>query len=368
MRHEFTPTKFHTAIGPYEPVLRIQPGDTVATTTVDARGFDAQREQVTPRGNPQTGPFYVEGAEPGDTLVLQLDKIQPNRRYGFCGSSVAPNVVDPEYVRELPDAPLAEWDVDVASGTATLISPESKLGRLTIPLEPMLGCFGVAPVRQQAISTATSAEHGGNMDYRGFVAGVTVYLPVFEPGALVFVGDGHAAQGDGEIVGSGIEISMDVEFTVSLRKGKTIGWPRGENDEYIFTVGNARPLDQAVQHATTAMLRWLQEDYGLDAVGASLLLSQCVRYDLGNIFDPAYTMVCKVAKNFIPPVKPRPAVAPFRSRRWGDVTKASSPSTSAGRVASSRSRPDHIRSAGRGRSSRHRNTGRKNRRARRAGR
>ena len=92
----------------------------------------------------------------------------------------------------------------------------------------------------------------------------------------------------------------DVEFTVNLRKGKTIGWPRGENDEYIFTVGNARPLDQAVQHATTEMLRWLQVDHGLDAVGASLLLSQCVRYDLGNIFDPAYTMVCKVAKKFLP--------------------------------------------------------------------
>lgn len=299
MRHEFTPTHYHTCMGPYEPVLKIQPGDTVATTTVDARGFDQHRENVTPRGNPQTGPFYVEGAEPGDTLVLKLDKIQPNRRYGFCGSAVAANVVDPDYVRELPTEPMAEWDVDVEQGTATLLSPESKLGQLTIPLEPMLGCFGVAPTRKQAIFNATSAEHGGNMDYRGFVAGVTVYLPVFEPGALVYVGDGHAAQGDGEIVGSGIEISMDVEFTVDLQKGKTIGWPHGEKDDYIFTVGNARPLDQAVQHATTEMLRWLQADYGLDALGANLLLAQCVRYDLGNIFDPAYTMVCKVPKEYL---------------------------------------------------------------------
>jgi acetamidase/formamidase len=301
MRHEFSPTGYHTTLGPHEPVLRIEPGDTVATTTVDARGFDFRREQVTPRGNPQTGPFYVDGAEPGDTLVMRLDKIEPNREYGFCGASVAVNIVDPQYIHELPDAPLAEWHVDTAAGTATLTGPESKLGRLTIPLEPMLGCFGVAPDRQQAISTATSAQHGGNMDYRGCSAGTMIYFPVFEPGALIFVGDGHAVQGDGEIVGSGIEISMDVEFTVDLRKGKSIGWPRGENDEWIFTIGNARPLEQATQHATTEMLRWLQEDeHGLDALGANLLLAQCVRYDLGNMFDPAYTMVCKVAKERLP--------------------------------------------------------------------
>ena len=106
-------------------------------------------------------------------------------------------------------------------------------------------------------------------------------------------------QGDGEIVGTGIEISMDVRVTLRVLKGKSIGWPRGENDEWIFTVGNARPLDQATQHATTEMLRWLQQDYGLDGLGANLLLSQCVRYDLGNIFDPAYTMVCKVNKGLL---------------------------------------------------------------------
>jgi len=299
MLHHVTPTHYHTALGPYEPVLRVQSGDTIVTTTVDARGFDHRREQVTPRGNPQTGPFFVDGAEPGDTLVVQLDRIWPNREYGWCGSSVAPNVVDPGYVKHLPDAPLAEWAVDRDAGTATLVSPPSKLGRLTIPIEPMLGCFGVAPPRKQAISTATSGEHGGNMDYRGFVAGTTVYFPVFEPGALLFVGDGHAVQGCGEIVGSGIEISMDVQVTVHVLKGETIGWPRGENAEWIFTVGCARPLDQCVQQATTEMLKWLQEDYGLDALDANLLLAQCVRYDLGNIFDPAYTMVCKLAKKWL---------------------------------------------------------------------
>lgn len=300
MHFQFKPTHYHRALGPYEPVLRVRNGDTILTTTVCAAGCDHTGETITPRGNPQTGPFHVEGADSGDTLVVELERIQPNRPTGWARSSVAPNVVDPTFVKQLPDAPLAEWSINQTEGTATLVSPESKLGRLTIPLEPMLGCFGVAPFRQQAISTATSGEHGGNMDYRGFVVGTTVYFPVFEPGGLFFLGDGHAAQGDGEIAGTGIEISMDVTFTLRLLKGKTIGWPRGENAEFIFTVGNARPLDQCIQHATTEMLRWLEQDYGLDPLSANLLLSQCVRYDLGNMFDPAYTMVCKLPKRVLP--------------------------------------------------------------------
>jgi amidase len=299
--HHFQPTHYHTVIGSHPPVLHIASGDTVVTTTVDASGKDATNTEVTPRGNPQTGPFYIDGAEPGDTLVVVLDRITPNRSVGYTASVVAPNVVDPAYVRELPARELVDWQIDNKSATATLLKEDTKLGNLTIPLAPMLGCFGVAPAKGQAISTETSAEHGGNMDYRGFIAGVTVYFPVFVQGALLHVGDGHATQGDGEIVGTGIEISMEVQFTVRLIKGKRIRWPRGENHEYIFTVGNARPLDQAVQHATTEMLRWLGEDYGLDTVSASILLGQCVEYGLGNVFDPAYTMVCKVRKTLLPP-------------------------------------------------------------------
>jgi len=281
-------------------VLRIADGDTVITTTVDAGGGDEHSEHVAPEGNPQTGPFYIEGAEPGDALAIQFDQLYPNRDSGYTSTAVAANVVDPKYVRELPERATAEWSIDRSKGTATLVKPETKLGRLALPLAPMLGCFGVAPEEGQAISTETSGRHGGNMDYRGFVAGVTVYLPVSAPGALFFLGDGHAVQGDGEIVGTGIETSFDVQFTVHVIKGKAIRWPRGESADHIFAVGNARPLDQAVQHSTTEMLRWLQEDFGLDAVGASILLGQCVEYDLGNMFDPAYTMVCKIAKRWLP--------------------------------------------------------------------
>ncbi len=298
-RHEFQPDHYFTTMGPHPPVLRIAPGDTVVTSTVDAMGCDATGQRVTARGNPQTGPFFVEGAEPGDTLVLRLDRLTPNRATGVTATVLAPNVVDPEFARTLPEHPEAEWRVDVERGEVALATPIPGLERLRLPLAPMLGCFGVAPLRGQAISTATSAEHGGNMDYRGFREGVTVYLPVFEAGALLHVGDGHATQGDGEIVGTGIEISFDIEFTVDLRKGQRIGWPRGENEAYIFTAGNARPLDQALQHATTEMVRWLGSDWGLDVVAASTLLGQCVEYEVGNVFDPAYTMICKVPKRVL---------------------------------------------------------------------
>ncbi len=298
--HYFKPTHYHVTLGSHEPVLHIADGDTVITTTVDASGGDATGENVTAGGNPQTGPFYVDGAEPGDTLALHLDRLVPNRPHGFSNDGLAFSVVDPDYVNELPGWSRADWQVDISAGIATLTQPITPLGALTVPLAPMLGCFGVAPNRGQAISTATSGPFGGNMDYRGFVAGVTIYFPVFVPGALIHVGDGHAAQGDGEIVGTGIEISFEVQFTARLIKGKRANWPRGENETHIFTVGNARPLDQALQHATTEMMRWLKQDYGLDAVAAGLLLGQTVEYDLGNVFDPAYTMVCKVAKKYLP--------------------------------------------------------------------
>lgn len=302
--HHFVPDHYFTTMGSHEPVLIIEDGDTVMTTTVDARGVDAQGNQVTGRGNPMTGPFYVRGAKPGDRLVVTLDKLRPNRSRGWSRKVVAPNVVDPEFVGEQPrfdeqDA-LAFWDVDVDAGFATLLEPhDTGIEKVRLPLRPMVGCFGVAPADGQAISTATSAEHGGNMDYRHFVRGVTVYFPVFVEGALFHIGDGHALQGDGEIVGTGIEISMDVQFTVRLRRNQPIRWPRGENKEFIFTVGNARPLDQAMQHATTEMIHWLQTGFGLDAIGAQILMGQCVEYDVGNMYDPAYTMVCKMPKRVL---------------------------------------------------------------------
>ncbi|MSR64580.1 MAG: acetamidase [Verrucomicrobiae bacterium] len=226
--HRFHPSHYHITIGSHSPVLRIASGDTVITTTVDARGRDVTGKKVTPSGHPQTGPFYVDGAEPGDALAVHLDHLWPNRDAGWSCSTIASNVVDPWFAAKLPKAPMSEWRIDRKRGTATLLKPKTKLGRLKLPLDPMLGCFGVAPEDGQAISCGTSGQYGGNMDYRGFRKGVTVYFPVFVKGALLHVGDGHAVQGDGEIVGTGIETSFDVKFSVRVLKRKRIHWPRGE--------------------------------------------------------------------------------------------------------------------------------------------
>src|SRR4051812_30481661 len=174
--HNFVPDHYFTTIGSHPPVLHIADGDTVMTTTVDARGQDASGNSVTAPGNPMTGPFYVDGAQPGDTLVVKLEKLRPNRPQGWTRRVVAANVVDPSFAQELPLTPewqaLAIWDVDDEEGTVTLSEPaDTKLGRWTIPLAPMVGCFGVAPSQGQAISTGTSGDYGGNMDYRGFTEG-----------------------------------------------------------------------------------------------------------------------------------------------------------------------------------------------------
>ncbi|HTS72196.1 MAG TPA: acetamidase/formamidase family protein [Gaiellaceae bacterium] len=298
MIHEFEPTHFHTTIGSHEPVLRVASGDVIRTWTVDSGGYDRNGNDIADGGNPQTGPFYVEGAERGDTLRVRLDRIRPNRTRGVTGGVIAPHVVEPGFVPELGPRDSEDWwTLDLERGIARLDDPPPGLESLgELPLDPMLGCFGVAPARGQAISCATSGEHGGNMDYRGFREGVTVDFPVFAEGALLHVGDGHALQGDGEIVGTGIEVSMDVELSVEVLKGKTIRWPRAEDETFVMAVGNARPLDQAVQHATTELLKLLRDDYGLDYRAGSALLGQCIRYDVGNVYDPAYTMVAKVEK------------------------------------------------------------------------
>jgi len=297
--HRFSPTHYFSTIGSHEPVLRIADGDSVITQTIDAVGSDAAGELVHRGSNPQTGPFYIEGAEPGDALAVRFDSITPNRRHGISATVIAERILDPEFVRTLPEPQRGNWEVDVEAGTVTLVEPETALGRLTVPLAPMLGCFGVAPPGGQAISTATSWVHGGNMDYRGHMAGVTVYFPVAVSGALFHLGDGHAVQGDGEIVGTGVEISMDVQFTVSVIKDTNIVWPRTENDDYIMAIGNARPLDEALQAATTELVRWLAHDYGLDTRAASILLGQTIEYDIANVFDPAYTVVAKLNKRWL---------------------------------------------------------------------
>lgn len=299
--HRFSPTTWFNTIGSHPPALDVADGDSVVTETVDAAGRDSRDQQVARGGNPMNGPIFVDGAEPGDTLRVTIDAMRPIRDTGWTRSVLAGNVVDPEAVRALPQSALTTWTIDRNALTVQLAESRPGLEHFVMPLAPMIGCFGVAPKLGQAISTATSGEYGGNMDYRLFGPGTTVWLPVAAPGALFFLGDCHAIQGDGEIVGTGVETCFEVTVTLSVEKGRTVAWPRGETADDIFTVGNARPLDQALQHATTEMLAWLTTDYGLDTTAASHLLGQVVRYDVGNVFDPAYTMACRVAKKWLRP-------------------------------------------------------------------
>lgn len=300
--HQFAPTKFYnTFSGAHPPVLHIKPGDHVITSTIDARGFDSAGVQRGQRPNPETGPFYIDGAEPGDTLVVHLLRLETNRATGFSASLLAPYTADPDFLRTeaLREAKQATWHIDKQKGVAYSDPADFKGPRIELPLRPMLGCIGTAPDNHAAIPSSTADNFGGNMDYNGMGAGATVMLPVFEPGALFFLGDGHARQGDGEVVGSAIETSLDVEFSVDLVKGKKINWPRLETQDYIMVLGSSRALNEALQHATTELMRWLMDSYGFDERGASLLLGQGMEYDISNVVDPEFTIVAKMRKRYL---------------------------------------------------------------------
>lgn len=298
--HRLVAAAWHNVLATAPPVLTIADGDTVITETLDAGGTDRDDVRRWHGPNPMNGPIAVDGAEPGDALCVDIVRMSPIRATGWTGSVLASNVVDPHRVRDLPRRETATWLIDRDAETVRLEHPTRGLEHLVLPLAPMIGCFGVAPSLGQALSTATSAQNGGNMDYRGFGPGCRVWFPVFVPGALFFLGDCHAIQGDGEIVGTGVETCFEVEVRLTLEKRRPLAWPRGETAEAIFTAGNARPLDQALQHATTEMLDWLMADYGLDATAVSHLMGQVVRYEVGNVYDPAYTMICKIEKRWLP--------------------------------------------------------------------
>ena len=301
--HRFVPDKFYNTYSfAHPPALRIKPGDRVITRTIDAAGTDWNGKSVGSGPNPQTGPFYIEGAEPGDMLVVTVEKIETNRAMAYSSSLLAPYAVDPGAIAARMDREprRVTWTIDKARGVAKLDQADIQPGGIELPLRPMLGCIGVAPARKEAISTATPGAFGGNMDYAWMIAGVKLMLPVYEPGALLFLGDGHARQGEAEVVGTGLETSMDVEFSVQLVKNKAIGWPRLETETHVMVLGSARPLLEAFQHATTELQRWLMADYGLTERGAQTFMGQATEYEVANVVDPNFTVVAKIRKAMLP--------------------------------------------------------------------
>lgn len=300
--YRFEPQEFYnTFSGAHKAALRIKPGDHVVTYTIDASGVDSKGVKRGQGPNPETGPFFIEGAEPGDTLVVHLLRLETNRTTGYSASLLAPYTADPAFLRQeaLREPKRMTWQIDKEKGVAYPDPSEFKGPRIELPLRPMLGCVGTAPANQAAIPTSFPDNFGGNMDYNGMGAGVILMLPVFEPGALFFLGDGHARQGDGEVVGSAIETSLDVEFSVDLIQRKKINWPRLENEDFIMVLGSSRAINEALQHATTELLRWLMESYGFDERGASLLLGQAMEYDISNVVDPEFTIVAKMRKRYL---------------------------------------------------------------------
>jgi amidase len=289
---------FRAASSRVTPVMRIHPGDTVRTWAVDAGGRDKQGVQRSPGGNPQTGPFYIEGAMPNDTLVVRLNRVRMNRDWAGSGNSIMRNALEPGTLANLKWDPAfpSRWKLDAQKNIAFLEKPSEALKSFTVPLQPMLGCVAVAPQGDLSIRTTDSGRFGGNMDYNQIREGTTLYLPVYHPGALLFLGDGHAAQGDGELTGDALETSMDFEFTVDLIPGRNFGHPLAENAEFLMSIGIGGSLDQALQQATSGMVRWLERDYGLNANESAMLLGFAVKYDVVDLVGTQVSIAAKLPK------------------------------------------------------------------------
>jgi len=303
--HRFKPTAGVPTFAVRAPILTIKPGDIVETETFSTPGdyYDATVAGPWPG---EVGPFAIEGAAPGDTLVIRILKLAPNRDLAV--SNVRPNgisAVAGDTRTRMLNEPLPArrflWRIDRRTMTGVLDMPASASKRIELPLRPMLGRVAVAPAGEQVWEGLWPGDFGGNMDASDVAQGATVYLPIFHPGALFYFGDFHALQGDGEIAGSGLESTADVTFQFDLIKAKTIRWPRIETDEYIMVAGSIRPLIDAFRIAYVELIEWLVSDYGFDRMDAYQVASQAGVVRVANVVDPNYTVVAKFPKRFLPP-------------------------------------------------------------------
>jgi len=290
-----------------EPVLRLKPGDTLVTNTLDAFGNVLRKPgdtlSMVKGDNPLSGPFYVEGAEPGDTLAVKILDLQVDGDQGVGAFGPGFGALNSTNYTPMLEKPLPEkiwfYPIDHASNTATFHALDSNFS-VKIPLHPFLGCIGVAPANNEARSSIVPAEFGGNMDSPEVSVGNTVYFPVNVPGALLFMGDGHAAMGDGEVDGTAIEVPLRVRVQVQVVKHRKIAWPRFENDDAIMTVGAYRPLDDCLRIAFTELVGWIHQDYGLSEMDAYELLSKVAKIHLNEMVDPNYVVVASIEKKYLP--------------------------------------------------------------------
>jgi len=308
VRYQLNPSNLkYTYSASYQPVARLKSGNILETNTVDCFGNAIKKHgdtlSMAPGDNPLTGPFYVEGAEPGDTLAVKILDLQVDGEQGIGALAPGFGAINSTNYTPMLNPAIKEkiwfYPIDHASNTATFQALDSKY-TVKIPLHPFFGCIGVAPAGGEARSSVVPEAFGGNMDSPEASVGNTVYFPVNTPGAMLFLGDGHAAMGDGEVAGTAIEVPLRSRVQVHVIKGQKINWPRFENDEYIMTVGAYRPLDDALRIAFTELVGWIHNDYGLSEMDAYELLSKVAEIRLSEMVDPNYVVVAKVKKSFLP--------------------------------------------------------------------
>jgi acetamidase/formamidase len=293
-------------------VANVKPGNILEANSLDCFGNVLQKPgdsfALIKGDNPLTGPFYINGAEPGDTLVVNILDLQVDGKQGvgtFSPGFGAANATHYTPVLETKPLPEKMWfyPIDAEKNTATFQALDSNF-KVSFPLHPFLGCIGVAPANGEVRSSIVPAEFGGNMDAPEVSKGNTLYLPVNVAGALFYFGDGHAAMGDGEVAGSAVEVPMRVRLRLDLLKNKRIEWPRLENESEIMTTGIYRPVDDAVRIAVTELVHWIHADYGLSELDAYELCSKVCKLHLTEMVDPNYVVVASMEKKFLPPLNP----------------------------------------------------------------
>lgn len=289
------------------PVARLKPGNILEANSLDCFGNAIHKPgdtQALVKGdNPLTGPFFIEGAEPGDTLVVRILDLQVDGNQGLGAFAPGFGALNATNYTPMLHSPLPEriwfYPINHADNTATFQALDSNY-KVKIPLHPFLGCIGVAPANGEARSSIVPAEFGGNMDAPEASVGNTLYLPVNVPGALFYFGDGHAAMGDGEVAGTAVEVPMKARLQFDLVKGKHSSWPRFENEKEIMAVGIYRPVDDALRIAFTELVAWIHADYGLSELDAYELLSKVARIHLTEMVDPNYVVVASIEKKYLP--------------------------------------------------------------------
>jgi amidase len=292
------------------PVAHLHPGNILEANSLDCFGNAIKKPGDTlalvKGDNPLTGPFFIDGAEPGDTLIVHILDLQVDGDQGLGALGPGFGALNATNYTPMLHPPLPEkiwfYPIDHAGNTATFQAIDSSY-KVKIPLHPFLGCIGVAPAGGEARSSIVPAEFGGNMDAPEASAGNTLYLPVNVSGALLYFGDGHAAMGDGEIAGSAIEVPMRTRLQVDVVKGKRTAWPRFENEKEIMAAGIYRPVDDALRIAFTELVAWIHADYGLSKLDAYELLSKVGKIHLTEMVDPNYVVVASIEKKFLPAKK-----------------------------------------------------------------